>query len=236
MVDNIRYRPLPDTLFLVRVPMIATYSDHEISTVGMPVNMINGVADMRTFNSMVTCMLPLDRIIDIYVSGYPIRLVNHSDLETIYNMLDTYVRGTSDPTGFNLNADRIVEDRLFEIERFASEIFDTNKVAILKQAMRFEHGYTADIEPMGMAMREDKHVVNHIENNYMDSYKTVLSGDPYGLNSGSGNVEVRVPKDFDKFRTNPGKKELSNYTYTNNNLPDIDFDRITRDRTIIRLK
>lgn len=249
VTNNKRYKKLPDDLFLVRVPMITTYSDYEINNIGMPVNVINGVPDYSTFNAMTVVMLPLDRIIDIYISGYPIRLCKTEDLETIYTILDEYVRGVelNPDYRFNLNKEHIVEDRLYEIERFAAEIFDTNKFEILKQSIDFKHGYTVDINTinvehgyMAPKLNTQQAQPTHVYNDYRDSYNTILSS-PNGVMSNEvPTTEVIQPvevKDSVKSRLafDPVKPDLDGYTYVNTNLPEVDMTKVNRIKNIIKI-
>ena len=259
MTSNIRYKPLPDDLFLVRVPVIATYSEHEMSTLGLPVNIINGQPDMKTYNTMTPVYLKLDRIIDIYINGYPIRLVNHEDLDKIYAILDSYVRGLNENNNYELNMVGIVEERLYDIERFAAEIFDINKLALLKKIINFRNGYDAkvDIMPvqqvnsMGYGFSSGGYYTPVSEYNYTDpgthmsNYSTVLSnnfGDVNSLNSFGGDNSNNNPQyenngsARDAFRFNPNKKTLDNTTYVNNHMPNIDFGSVTRAKTNIRIK
>lgn len=249
VTSNRRYKKLPSDLFLVRVPMIATYSDYELNNIGMPVNVVNGIPDHSTYNSMTVVMLPLDRIIDIYISGYPIRLCKTEDLETIYSILDEYVRGVelNPDYRFNLNQEHIVEDRLYEIERFAAEIFDTNKFEILKQSIDFKHGYTVDMDIMDVDKNYFHNPANnqsqqptHIYNDYRDSYTTVLSSnngfDPTPVSSSITTPTTEV-EDSVRARCayNPNKPDLDGYTYVNNNLPKVDISKINRIKNVIKI-
>lgn len=245
MYSNIRYKPLPDNLFLVRVPIIATYSEAEITHLGLPLNMINGKPDHTTYQTMTPVYLKLDKIIDIYISGYPIRLVNTSDIETIYTILDKYVRALNDNDNFELNTAGVVEDRLYDIERFAAEIFDHNKISILKQLIRGKNGYDAkvDIMPLFNSPQQTYNAPRYQEvidssHNHMEGYTTMGSGG-YGLNTFAQEDRPRYTNNGsarDAFRFNPNKQELSNRAYINNNLPDIDFSKATRNRTQIRIQ
>lgn len=243
ITNNVRSIPLPKDLFLVRVPMIATYTETELSLLGMPVNVINGRVDNTTYNTMSVVMLPLDKIINIYISGYPIRILNESDLETIYTLLDEYVRGVAKFGEARLNADTVVEERLFEIERFASEIFDTNKAAILKQSIQFANGYDIDFGTMNVTSEPREYSTygtpnyTHIDSGHMSGYSTMLDSIPFGNNqmNNSNQPSPREDSVRERFKTNPNKKELSTSTYINNNLPNIDFDKIVRNKNTIRI-
>lgn len=244
--SNIRYEPLPSKLFKVRVPMIATYTPEEIKLLGMNVNVVNGVADMGSIYTPTLVHLPLDRIIDIYMEGYrPITLVDRQELEEVYNILDSYVRGLASTNNFVINMPGIVEERLYDIERFAAEIFKNNKIAILRQALKFEHGYDAKVNTVNMAQVAVQHTPEQPEygygyENHMSGYSTVLSSS--GINQSTrynnyGNdQQVAVGNTVaDSFRVNPNKPQVDGYTYINKNLPEMDYDSIVRNKTIIKI-
>lgn len=251
-MNNIRYKPLPNELFFVRVPLIATYSEVEINHLGLPINVINGRPDHSTYNTMTAVYLPLDKIIDIYISGYPIKLIDHNSLDRIYTILDQYVRGLNENDNYELNVAGVVEERLYDIEKFAAEIFDINKVAILSKLIKFRNGYDAKVDTMPLFDNNNGYFNNNryyqeqpvINNNHMSGYQTMLSNS--FVNQQFGPPEFGgYPNDDghygnngsarDALRFNPGKKELSNKTYINNNLPEINFSKATRERTQIRI-
>ena len=245
---NRRYTPLPNTLFRFRVPAIATYTPEEISMYGMNVNMINGRADMSSLYHLVPISVTLDRIIDIYLNGYrPILLMDKDDIDKIYTILDEYVRGINFNSNYMINMPGVIEERLYDIERFAAEIFDHNKLGILKKALKFEHGYDAKVDTVNM---------NTVTNNYhpeynsraysshMDGYRTYSSNtDNLNRPIMNNQYSYQAQEDYnntkgstlDAFRVNPNKEVLSNTTYVNSNLPQVDYDAIYRKKTIIKL-
>lgn len=137
-----RYQPLPDRLFMVKVPYIATLSSAEIDAFGLPVDIdhgtdigsMTGIYNYQAYNHFTTVMLPLTRIIDIYCNGYEIRINNREDIPIIYEILETYLRGVINVQNFSLNRRMIKEDRLDDIERFANEMFGLNRGVIAQSA------------------------------------------------------------------------------------------------------
>lgn len=136
----LRYEPLPGQLFLVRVPIVATYTDEEISLLGLPINVDHGFDygstggryDYNAYKELTTVMLPLTKIVDIYCSGHKIAVVNQSDIPIIYEILEKYLMGVTTVKNYSLNHAMIQEDRLDDIERFAQEMFGLNKGVIAK--------------------------------------------------------------------------------------------------------
>lgn len=127
-MDNVRYVGLPDKLFLVRVPIVCTYSQEEIDILGLPVtyNVDSGAYVADAYKNLTTCMLPLTKIIDIYTSNYPIYVVNEEDVKTIYDILNRYFHGLDEQGNFDYNVQGQVEDRLADIKKFATEMFGLN--------------------------------------------------------------------------------------------------------------
>lgn len=136
----LRYEPLPSQLFLVRVPVVATYTDEEISVLGLPINVdhgyeygsVEGRYDYNAYKELTTVMLPLTKIVDIYCSGHKIAVVNQSDIPIIYEILEKYLMGVTAVKNYSLNHAMIQEDRLDDIERFAQEMFGLNKGVIAR--------------------------------------------------------------------------------------------------------
>jgi len=87
-----KYNQLPDTLFMVKVPTIYTYSDADIGAMGLPMQKDKRDRDVVDPAQMSLVMLPLTRIIDIYSSGAPISLTNPDEVTLIYNILENYLR------------------------------------------------------------------------------------------------------------------------------------------------
>lgn len=123
---------LPDTLFRVRVPTIATYSEAEYRAFGIPVSSYDGKRCKMDAEEMTTVHLPLTRIIDIYSNGMPIMLVDKTQLHSMYTSIEKYLSNVIEDSNFSLNRLTITEDRIPEIEKFVEEMFGHNKAAIVK--------------------------------------------------------------------------------------------------------
>lgn len=135
---DVRYKPLPHDLYRVRVPAICTYTQAERELYGLPMDLIvnkdtgDKIYNQQAYNNLVRCMLPLDRIIDIYLDGYPIYLVEKDDLPIIYKTLDHYVSGYNDMEKYSPNAGVIRDDRMEHIQMFLKEIFGWNKGDVIR--------------------------------------------------------------------------------------------------------
>lgn len=133
-----RYQGLEDRMFMVRVPMICTYSDVEIEHLGVPIDhgyneVGQFVENTRAYNNLTTCMLPLSRLIEIHSSGYPIHLVNREDNSVIYNILEEYLgKLITIKDSALLNMGKVEEGLLESIEKFVDEMFGLNKGDIVR--------------------------------------------------------------------------------------------------------
>lgn len=135
-----RYEPLPKRLFMVRVPIVATYTDEEIEVLGLPISINHyqnygsnyGTCNYQAYKDLTTVMLPLTKIIDIYCNGHKIVVVNKADIPVIYEILEKYLLGVTAVKQFSLNHAMIEEERMDDIERFAQEMFGINKAVIAK--------------------------------------------------------------------------------------------------------
>lgn len=166
-MDNVRYQPLPNDLYTVRVPAICTYTPAERELYGLPMDTIVNVNTGATshnhsaYNNFVTCMLTLDRIIDIYINGYPIYLVDKEDIHLIYKALDHYVSGYNHMEKVSPNAGVIEDNRIYRIEEFLKEIFGWNKGDILTGLTKGNtNGWNVDIPLLRVAPTTDVINVN----------------------------------------------------------------------------
>jgi len=145
----VKYTKLPDTLFMVKVPTIYTYSEADMNSMGLPMKQsING-KDTVDANEMSRVMLPLTRIIDIYSYGGKISLVNSDEVTAIYKILEDYLRDYN-PITPELNSTSYDESRDIDIDRFASEMFDLNRRDIVGNTINKKSGFDIGIHKMGI--------------------------------------------------------------------------------------
>ena len=126
---------LSNRLFKVRVPIMATYTDEEIEVFGMPVdhdNFEDKTSDV--YAELVTVMLSLDKLIDIYSEGYPIHLVETDSLGVIYDILKEYINSG---TGVAMVPNQIIghDSRIEDITEFYKSIYNHNTVGISKHEL-----------------------------------------------------------------------------------------------------
>ena len=71
---------LPGNLFIVRLPIIATYTEQEMEIMGLPMDN-DLLKNKKTPNleNMTNAMVTVKRMITLYSEGYPIYLINSED-------------------------------------------------------------------------------------------------------------------------------------------------------------
>jgi len=139
-----KYTRLPSTLFTVIVPMVSTYSDLEMDIMGVPLQETSSGKRTACDDTMTRVMLPLTRIIDIYRTGAPIKLVNVNEVPTIFKILEDYLH-ESNSTTMEFNIMSHEDNRDVDIDRFASEMFDLNRVDIVNETLNKKSGFDIGI-------------------------------------------------------------------------------------------
>lgn len=128
------------TLILVRVPMVCTYSEMEIEEFGIRTDYIkehlhtdkNDTMLMRNdtnvpYLDMTTCMLPIERLLEIYSDGYPIEVINSNDVRKIFDILN---KAYDEYNKFNKK-----DLNHFIIERFLDDIIANNTGELVRNAV-----------------------------------------------------------------------------------------------------
>lgn len=203
---------LPDTLYSVRIPHIATYSEEEIAVYGIPMSeSVNGKKEY-TDDELTLVMLPLTRIIDVYSNGYPIYLIDHDQITEIYKILDDYVNSFGAPE-FMLNAPATLEERSLDIDRFAAEVFNINKHTIVNSTVNKPSGFDIGIEKMDLTMPS-----NVISTGRRGSHRRTHS--------------VSVSDSYSK--ENPAIAKRLETTYLTNKTNQVDPDKVKRKAKVSR--
>lgn len=217
-MNRVSYQSLPNDLFMVKVPIVATYEEREITTFGLPVSIdqTDGVY-MDTYKELTTVMLPISRIIDIYISGYPIHIVNKDDIIKIYEIIDEYMSGTNQNSMVSINREIVEEDRMDDIVRFAKEILNINRETITNDVKKqiYSHGFD-----LGMELMEDISISESKIGNYNSSllnYNKNVNHVPYQPVSGP-NVEINIAKGVD------------DYFHIYDGLPNVNINRASHKR------
>ena len=133
---------LPTERFLVRVPTVATYTPEEIEILGLPVTYNRFGGYVEAYKELTTCMLPISKLIDIYIGNMPIYIVNREDIQRIHDILTTYIYNVNHSNN-QYNQIGVKEERIEDIEKFAREMFSIN-TDILKPK---KHKFDTDLDP-----------------------------------------------------------------------------------------
>lgn len=190
-------------LYLARVPEIATYSREELKMFGTPSNYLDGKLDKgSTFSNMTTVMINIETMVEYYSNGYPISVINHEDVNSIYKELEEYLKSTN-PLYFNsIHKVKRDELKIDEIDKFAEEIFNINRQTIISNIIG-EHNSAMDIgfTPMSIGGPQTHHTIQ--DNNTRTS---ILS----------------------RYDVVPDVAPVAPTTYLTEYSPEIDFDKIKR--------
>jgi len=143
------YTKLPTKVFKVRVPMMATYSDEEVEILGYPIFESSEGDKKQVYKDFSTVCINLDTMIDHYIAGYPIRIVEREDIAEIFNILEKYIEGRESDVNYSINKIHIgKDDRIDQIDKFANEMFGLNKVNIVKKSVNASNGFNLGLMPM----------------------------------------------------------------------------------------
>jgi len=122
---------LPNDLFRVRVPTIATYTEEEIAIYGLPTE-YDSEGDIKdTFGDMSVVELSINRIIDIYSMGYPLSIATPEDSKKLFTILENYLNAQVNQYTNSINQSFVRDERTNEIDKFLTEIFDYNRNTIV---------------------------------------------------------------------------------------------------------
>ena len=217
----IRHYKLPKKKFLCKVPLISTYEPEMLELIGLPQAIDNQGNQFDIYNNMTMVMIDIDRMIELYKTGYRIAVLKKSDVTEIYNILERYYYDVEEDMNYSLNRKAVREDRLDDINNFIDEILKLNKVKIVKDHLRIQgnmSGFTLDYDPMSYGNNNvTKEPVIEFVNGYdtksqrtgiLSGYETDLS--PTALNASSLSSDT---------------------TYINNNLPVININKVERRKT-----
>ena len=219
---------LPDNVFKVRVPIIATYTEQEIEIYGIPldVNNTNGRPDKESYQNMTIAMLNLDRIIDIYIQGYPIYLVDQSQRELMFNILEEYIYVNNNDVRTSLNQNVVKDERLYEIDKFVNEMFNNNKESIVKEVVNQNNGYAINMGLMptpGTIVQQPMHLTEEDNNgkpfNITDAYSR--NKEPQPMQGGVYNPNVYNPNVYNPMFNNEINIDINKVTRKTTVKPDV---------------
>ena len=135
------YGELSPKLYLCRVPIIATYNEEEAMIYGLPMDKQNNSYNKETYLEMTNCMININKMINLYMDGYPISVINPQDSKEIFDYLDKYLNTHVNNIQRSINQPLKNDERLMEIDKFLNEMFSFNKQTIVKDMLQQNSGY-----------------------------------------------------------------------------------------------
>jgi len=169
---------LPSKLFKVKVPLIATYTEEEMGIFGMPVNVDDGKVNQDSYAMDTVVMFNLNRIIDTYISGYPISLVIPDESKEVFSILEEYL-SLHNHNNHQLNYDVVQDDRIMEIDKMLSELFSYNRATIVKDVVSVNNGFTNGFGGVHLG----------VPNNVNDDSYRIRDDEQLGIMSGYQNTQ-----------------------------------------------
>jgi len=147
-----------DKLYTVRVPVVCTLSPAELDLFGVPVTEDLAGRNREQSMDMTIVKLPLRQIVEIYSTGMSIRLVDSEEIATLYHELEEMLIRQGNPnTVLNAPKEDIGVSKV-ELDRFAEEVFNLNKVSIVNDATTMHNSFN-----LGAKLLDSDKVTNFVE-------------------------------------------------------------------------
>ena len=124
--------PIFKKLFMIRVPVTATRSEQDIKLFGT-VFTGNDDIDRGHLNEWVTVMWTINRMVESYKKGIPIKVINHDDTKVIYNHIQDHLSAWKVYKDNGINLAKVPYDDLVDLDAFANQIYDVVKYSITKE-------------------------------------------------------------------------------------------------------
>ena len=199
-----QFQPLSKKLYRVSVPIVATYSEEELEVYGVGLDVKDGNVVKDSFEEMTGVMINIDRMINIYLQGYPISILNQQESAEIYKELERYLSGVNTSQDFSPNQLQVEDQRIEEIDKFAAEIFGLNRNTVIKNSVTTVGGFD-----LGAQLMDINHHVNNTINTPVKK---------------TGVLAAYENDEPDDVPVGPNGNE----TYINHQLPEIDVNKIKR--------
>jgi hypothetical protein len=124
-----------DDLYMIRVPSFATKSDLELRLFGT-VYTGNPDVDKGHLDEIVTVMWSINRMVESYKKGIPIRVINPQDTKKIFESISKHLEAWKNYKEYGININRVPYDDLVKLDEFASSVYEHVKFeysAIVKE-------------------------------------------------------------------------------------------------------
>ncbi len=171
-------------LFSVRVPIISTYSEQELETVGVPVNVIDGKKH-DSYNEMTLVMITIADMVEKYNNGMPITVVNEKDIIEIYDVVQKHLNAWKFQKITSPNQAQIgVDDDLILMDKFINEVFNINKRNIVDSSELNKNSFVSDFKATLMSpVKVNKSVIDYDKVERISTAPKVKRQSKYDLSS-----------------------------------------------------
>lgn len=137
LVENDARKAIQNEQYAVRIPRLATYTPFDIEVLGIPEIIKDGDVYTDNQEALVVVGLSIMDIAEKIDDGYPVTLVNNSDLKPIFKAIEEFLNTTGDNTITIHGGD--VTDRETEILTvFYNNIAELNDHEQLKEISKVE--------------------------------------------------------------------------------------------------
>ena len=150
-------------LYNVRVPVLSTYTNAELDVVGIPMNVIDG-SRKNNMAELVEVMIPISDMIEKYKNGFKITVVKPDDVIHIFNVIQKHLLAWKNQNRYSVNQELGPNDDLVIMDKLANEIFNGNKITIVKDSEVEDTGWSLDFRSKLMSpVKEEKPEIIYAE-------------------------------------------------------------------------
>lgn len=229
-VEYFRYKPLPKKLYKVRVPLISTQSEYDISRGTVFTGEINSFSpgfqedgdtslDDCIIQQPTLVMLTLDGIIEKFMKGFYVSVVNPSDVIDIYNVLEDYYSGSATETDEIFNIEIVKDERIPYINNLLNCMFKEHKEAIARSKLNIRK------DSLIMGGKFINHVTNfNNRNNKPDKIKPTGVMNGYKIGYMDDDEHFERPNSLSSKNEVPRVENTYDNLYVNRNIPKVDSE------------
>lgn len=132
----IRFTTLPNTIYTVKVPLLATLDEYDMLSGELPYKEGTDGNRIQQHHDMTVVGMTIDRMLEVYSNGFPIRIMNKSDLFEIYNTLKRYYLDADKDNLLSINQRAHDDERIPDIKKFLQEILSNNEHLLTAEEKR----------------------------------------------------------------------------------------------------
>ena len=132
----IRFTTLPNTIYTVKVPLLATLDEYDMLSGELPYKEGTDGNRIQQHHDMTIVGMSIDRMLEVYSNGFPIRIMNKSDLFEIYNTLKRYYLDADKDNLLSINQRAHDDERIPDIKKFLQEILSNNEHLLTAEEKR----------------------------------------------------------------------------------------------------